>query len=101
MQNAVGTMVKHINNLRLSFAKNQKELTEMKNLLKEYSLMEEEEDFHDQAKKRNYSTSVINDYLPESDYSVNSLEIIQDHDESDVFQSEQGKKEHLQKIINI
>ena len=44
-------MVKHINNLRFSFEKNQKELNEMKNLLKEYSLMEDEEDFQDQAKK--------------------------------------------------
>ena len=85
-------MVKHINNLRFSFEKNQKELNEMKNLLKEYSLMEEEEDFHDQAKKRNYSTSVMNDYLPEVDFPASSLQVIHDEEESEVFQIEQGNQ---------
>ena len=85
-------MVKHINNLRFSFEKNQKELNEMKNLLKEYSLMEEEEDFHDQAKKRNYSTSVMNDYLPEVDFPASSLQVIHDEEESEVFHIEQGNQ---------
>ena len=85
-------MVKHINNLRFSFEKNQKELNEMKNLLKEYSLMEDEEDFQDQAKKRNYSTSVMNDYLPEADFPTSSLQVIHDEEESEVFQIEQGNQ---------
>lgn len=84
-------MVKHITNLRLSFAKNKKELTDMKNLLKEYSLMEEEEEYQDQKKMRNYSTSVISDSLPESDFAIHNQHIT-DHEED--FHSKQGKTKY-------
>ena len=74
--------------------------TGLKNLLKEYSLMEEEEDFHDQAKKRNYSTSVINDYLPEADFPTSSLQIIHDEEESEVFNIKQGNQLNLRISIS-
>ena len=82
-------MVKHITNLRVSFAKNKKELTEIKNLLKEYSLMEEEEEYNDQTKKRNFSTSIINESLAEAEFSTININSTQDHDSG--LQNRKGK----------
>ena len=80
--------MKHINNLRFHFEKNQRELNEMKNLLKEYSLMEDEDEYQEQPKKRTVSASILNEYRPEDNSAVNNMELIPD--ELEVFHSEEG-----------
>ena len=60
VRNSISVVIKHIASLRFNFEKNVRELTEMKNLVKQYHLLEDSSrDSPEPTVKRNFSSSFV------------------------------------------
>ena len=60
VKNSISAVIKHIASLRFNFEKSVRELNEMKNLVKQYHLLEQKsQDSPEPAVKRNFSTSFV------------------------------------------